>query len=144
MSASTGESVDEIRAHRAPQDPPRIRPTQEADMRMLARTAMLLFIFSAFVIACDGATIDGAGTTAEASACDQAFADAIALDADSDTVSAIDGVIATCQSLEAWVQGAQQHPDLLGGQDPADLAGARCAASSLLAGTPVCTEIQGN
>ena len=113
-------------------------------MRIVARTALLLCILSAFVIACDSATIDGSATTAEGSACDQAFAQAVALDPDSDTVSALDGVIATCQSLEAWVHAAGQHPDAFGGQDPADLASARCAASAQLVGTPVCTEIQSN
>ena len=114
-------------------------------MRIVARTVLLLGILGALVTGCASATIDGsAATDADQSACDQAFAQAIALDPDSDTVSAIDGAIASCQSLEAWVQAADQQPDVLGGQDPASLASERCAASPDLAGTPVCNEIQSN
>jgi hypothetical protein len=113
-------------------------------MRIVARTALLLGILGALLTACGSATIDGNATTAEQAACDQAFAQAIALDADSDTVSTIDGAIAGCPSLEAWVKAAEQHPDALAGQDPAALASERCAASSDVAGTPVCNEIQSN
>jgi hypothetical protein len=113
-------------------------------MRMVARTVLLLGILGAFVTACGSATIDGNATTDSQSTCDQAFAQAIAIDADSDTVSAIDGAIASCQSLEAWVTASEQEPDALGGQDPAALASERCAASSEIAGTPVCNEIQSN
>jgi ABC-type uncharacterized transport system substrate-binding protein len=113
-------------------------------MRIVARTVLLLGILGALVAGCASATIDGNATTADQATCDQAFAQAIALDPDSDTVSAIDGAIASCQSLEEWVQAADQQPDVLGGQDPAALASERCAASPDLAGTPVCNEIQSN
>jgi len=113
-------------------------------MRIAARTVLLLGILGALVAGCASATIDGNATTADQATCDQAFAQAIALDADSDTVSTIDGAIAGCQSLEAWVKAAEGHPDAIGGQDPAALADERCAASPDLAGTPVCNEIQSN
>ena len=113
-------------------------------MRIVARTVLLLGILGALVTACATATIDGTTRTAEDSACDQAFAQAIAIDPDSDTVSDIDGAIASCPSVEAWVSAAEQNPDALGGQDPAALAAERCAASSEIAGTPVCNEIQSN
>jgi hypothetical protein len=113
-------------------------------MRTGARTVLLLGVLLTFVTACGGATIDGNATAAGQSACDDAFAQAIAIDADSDTVDAIDGAIAGCQSLEAWVQAAEQHPDAFGGQDAAALAKERCAASTTLANTAVCTDLQGN
>jgi hypothetical protein len=113
-------------------------------MRIVARTVLLLGILGALVTGCGSASTVGQAADADQSTCNQAFAQAIALDPDSDTVSAIDGAIASCQSLEAWVQAADQQPDVLGGQDPAALASERCAASPGLAGTPVCDEIQSN
>jgi ADP-ribosylglycohydrolase len=105
---------------------------------------LLLVLLGTFVTACASAATDGSTTAAGQSACDQAFAQAIAIDADSDTVSAIDGAIAGCPSLEAWVQAAEQHPDAFGGQDLAALATERCAASSQLANTAVCTDLPSN
>jgi ABC-type uncharacterized transport system substrate-binding protein len=113
-------------------------------MRIVARTVLMLGILGALVTGCGSASSVGQAADADQATCDQAFAQAIALDPDSDTVSTIDGAIASCQSLEAWVQAADQQPDVLGGQDPATLASERCAASHDLAGTPVCNEIQSN
>jgi hypothetical protein len=77
-------------------------------MATAARTVLLLCAFSAFVTACGSPTADGNATAAGQSACDQAFAQAIAIDSGSDTVSAIDGAIAGCRSLQAWVRAAEQ------------------------------------
>jgi ADP-ribosylglycohydrolase len=107
-------------------------------MRAVATTVLLLGVLGSFVTACGSATAD------LQSKCDQAVAQAIAIDPGSDTVSAVDGAIAGCQSLEAWVAAAEQYPDGFGGQDPASLANERCAASAELASAPVCTDLQGN
>jgi hypothetical protein len=104
----------------------------------------LLGFLLSFVAACGSATIDGSGATVGQSACDEAFAQAIAIDAGSDTVSGIDGAIAGCGSLETWVQAAKQHPDAVDGQDPAALARERCVSSPALADTAVCNDLQAN
>jgi hypothetical protein len=114
-------------------------------MRTPLRTVLLLGFLLTFVSACASATTGGGGTAAAGqSACDEAFAQAIAIEADSDTVSSIDGAIAGCGSLEAWVRAAQQHPDAFGGQDPATLAAERCASSPALANTAVCNDLPTN
>ena len=96
---------------------------------------------AAAVAACGNAAIDGNSAAVGQSACDDAFAPAIAIDANSDTVSGIDGAIAACGSLETRVQAAERHPDAFGGQDPAALAGERCASSAALANTAVCNDL---
>jgi hypothetical protein len=105
-------------------------------MRTLAATVLLLGIFASFVTACGTAPAD------PQSACDQAIAQAIAIDPASDTVSAVDGAIAGCPSLEAWETAAQRYPDAFGGLDPAAVASGRCATSAELADTPVCTDLR--
>jgi hypothetical protein len=113
-------------------------------MKTPVRTVLLFGFLLSFVAACGSATIDGSGTTVGQSACDDAMAQAVAIEPDSDTVSGIDGAIAGCGSLEAWVQAAERYPDAFGGQDPADLARERCASSPALANTSVCTDIPTN
>jgi hypothetical protein len=110
-------------------------------MRTIATTVLLLGIVGAFVAGCNDAAADRSAPDGQ-SACDQAFAQAIAIDPGADTISAIDGAIAGCQSLEAWVDAAQRFPDALDGQDPDLIAGERCAASTELAHTAVCTDLQ--
>ena len=104
-------------------------------MRTAAKTVLLLAVLGSVVTACGSPTAD------RASDCDQAVARAIAIDPASDTVMTVDGAIAGCQSLEAWVAAAQRYPDAFGGQDPADLARERCGLSAALANTPVCSEL---
>jgi hypothetical protein len=106
-------------------------------MRTLATTVLLLGLLGSLT-ACGSAAAD------QQSACDQAFAQALAIEPGSDTVSSADGAISGCQSLEAWVSAAEQYPDAFGGVDPADLARQRCAANPVLANTPVCAELQAN
>ncbi len=88
--------------------------------------------------------VRAAAITDPQAACDQAVAEAMAIDPSSDTVAAVDGAIARCGSLEAWVKAAQRHPDAFGGQDPTTLARDRCGVSSGLAGAPVCAGVLGN
>jgi hypothetical protein len=110
-------------------------------MRSIAPTLLLLGVLAllgSLVTACGSAATDQQG------ACDRAFAQAEAIDPASDTVSDIDGTIAGCQSLEAWVAAAQRHPAALAGQDPATVAGQRCATSADLANAPVCIDLQGH
>jgi hypothetical protein len=121
-----------------------IRARRRHVMRAALRTVLFLGVLGSSLTGCGSPAIDGNPPAAGQSACDQAFAQAMAIDADSDTVSGIDGAIAGCQSLEAWVQAAQQHPDAFGGQDPTTLARTRCASSTDLANSAVCTDLQGN
>jgi hypothetical protein len=114
-------------------------PTDRSkDMRTVVTTVLLLGLLGSLVTACGSATAD------RQAACDQAFAQAIAIDPASDTIRSVDGAIAGCQSLEAWVAAANRYPDAFGGQDPAALASARCGASPALADAPVCTDLQSN
>ena len=82
-----------------------------------------------------------AGAADSQSACDQAIAQATAIDPGSDTVQSIDGAVAGCRSVKAWVAAAQRYPDTFGGQDPTDVARGQCAASPDLATTPLCIEL---
>lgn len=107
-------------------------------MRTLATTMLALGLLGSVVTACGSATAD------QQSACDAAFAQALAIEPGSDTVSTADGAIAGCQSLEAWVSAAAKFPDAFGGEDPADLARQRCAANPALANTPVCADVLAN
>jgi hypothetical protein len=109
-------------------------------MKSAAKTVLFLGVLASLVLvtACGSATAD------RQSACDQAFAQAMAIDPGSDTVNAVDGAIAGCQSLEAWVVAAKRFPDAFGGQDPATVASQRCAANAQLANAAVCTDLQGN
>jgi hypothetical protein len=110
-------------------------------MRSITTTLLLLGVFvllGGLVIAC------GSAVTDEQAACDRAFAQAEGIDPASDTVSDIDGTIAGCQSLEAWVAAAQRHPAALAGQDPATVAAGRCATSAGLANAQVCIDLQGH
>jgi hypothetical protein len=76
-------------------------------------------------------------------ACDNAYAEAMAVDPASDTVDVADGAIATCSSLEAWVAAARRFPDTTAGQDPVAFAASRCAAAPGIAGSPVCLGVPG-
>jgi hypothetical protein len=62
----------------------------------------------------------------------------MAIDPASDTVGGLDGTIATCSSLEAWVSAASEYPDTTAGQDPQTYALTRCAATPAIASSPVC------
>ena len=105
-------------------------------MRTIATTVLMLGLLGSFTAGCGSATAD------PQSACNQAFSQAMAIDPGSATVSAVDGAIAGCQSLEAWVTAAERYPDAFGGQDPAAVASERCATSAQLANTPVCTDLR--
>jgi hypothetical protein len=96
----------------------------------------MLGILASFASACGSAAADGQ------SACDQAIAQAVAIDPGSDTVTSADGAIAGCPSLEAWVSAAEKYPDAFGGRDPAAVASERCDASVQLATSPVCTDLR--
>ncbi len=107
-------------------------------MRTGMRIVLVLGMFGGVLAGCASATADSQ------SSCDNAVAQAMAIDPGSDTVSSIDGAIAGCPSLEAWVSAAGRYPDAFGDQDPTTLATARCEASPQLASTPVCTDLQGS
>jgi hypothetical protein len=114
------------------------RPSdRREDMRTVATTLLLLGLLGSLVTGCGSAAAD------PQSACDQAFAQAMAIQPGSDTVSSVDGAIAGCQSLEAWVAAAERYPDAFGAPDPAALARQRCAANPELANAPVCADLQG-
>jgi hypothetical protein len=104
-------------------------------MRGPLATVLLLAMIGGSLTACRSATAD------QQSACDAAFAQALAIEPGSDTISSFDGAISGCESLEAWVSAAEQFPDAFGGEDPTDLARQRCAANPALANTPVCAEL---
>jgi hypothetical protein len=106
--------------------------------RTVAPTLLILVLLAGLVSAC------GTGYTDPQSACDAAVAQAVAIDPNSDTVEPVDGAIAGCRSLEAWVAAAEQYPDAFGGKDPAELARERCAASAQLAAAPVCAGLSGS
>lgn len=110
-------------------------------MRTVATTVLMLAVVGSFVTACGSATADQQSADGQ-SACDQAVAQAIAIDPGSDTVGGVDGAIAGCPSLEAWVAAAQRFPDAIDGQDPTALANERCG-SVQLANTPVCIDLRG-
>jgi hypothetical protein len=105
-------------------------------MRTIATTVLLLGILGSVVTACGSATAD------QQSACDQSFAQAMAIDPGSDTVNAVDGAIAGCQSLETWVAAAERYPDAFGGQDPVAVANERCDTSAELQNTAVCIALR--
>jgi F0F1-type ATP synthase membrane subunit c/vacuolar-type H+-ATPase subunit K len=77
------------------------------------------------------------------SACDQAFAQAMAVDPASDTASSFDGAIASCPSLEAWVAAASRYPDTTAGQDPVAYAVTRCTSTPGIADSLVCVGLPG-
>lgn len=101
----------------------------------VARTVVVAVVLGTFVAAC------GARSTDPQAACDQAMAQAMAIDPHSDTVQAVDGAIAGCSSLESWVAAAKRYPDAFGGQDPVTVARDRCSRSSALAGAAVCASL---
>jgi hypothetical protein len=105
-------------------------------MRTRLATVLLLGLLASLITACGSATADSQ------SACDQAIAQAVAIDPASDTVSSVDGSIAGCPSLEAWVAAAERNPDAFGGQDPAAVASERCATNAELANTAVCIDLR--
>jgi hypothetical protein len=107
-------------------------------MRTRIRIVLVMGMLGSVLAGCASATAGGQ------SACDQAVAQAMAIDPGSDTVSAVDGAIAGCQSLEAWVSAAGRYPDAFGGQDPTTLATTRCDTSAQLANAPVCTDLSGD
>jgi hypothetical protein len=101
-------------------------------------------VASLLVILLSGCTTDVADSATPAdpgAGCDYAFAQAIAIAPDSDTVDPVDGAVASCPSLEAWVKAATRYPDSIAGQDPLAYARSSCAASAQLARTPVCLEL---
>jgi hypothetical protein len=105
-------------------------------MRTLTTTLLLLGLLGSIVTACGSASAD------PQSACDQAFAQAMAIDPGSATVNPVDGSIAGCQSLQAWVTAAERYPDAFGGQDPAAVASERCDTSAQLQNTAVCIALR--
>jgi hypothetical protein len=106
---------------------------------MSGKTSILLTLIilamGVLVAAC------AASATDSQAACDQAIAQAMAIDPGSDTVQSIDGAVAGCRSVEAWDAAAQRYPDAFGGQDPTDVALTRCAAYPDLATAPLCIEL---
>jgi hypothetical protein len=108
--------------------------------RTVATTLMVLAVLASLVAACGSGSAD-VSSAEVGSACDEAFAQAMAIEPGSDTVQSFDGAIAGCSSLESWVSAAQRFPDAFGGQDPATVAQERCAAAPELANTPVCAEL---
>jgi hypothetical protein len=96
------------------------------------RATIVVGLLAILVSACapDVADLDAA--------CDDAYAQAMAIDPASDTVDAVDGAIASCSSLGAWVAAANRYPDTTAGQDPVAYAATRCSASPEIAATPVC------
>lgn len=107
----------------------------------VATTVMVPAAITSLVSAC-GTGSTGVGSAGAGLTCDEAFAQAMAIDPGSDTVQQVDGTFAGCSSLESWVAAAQRFPDAFGGQDPATIAAERCAASPELASTPVCMELR--
>lgn len=105
-------------------------------MRTRLATFVVLGVLASVMTACGSATADSQA------ACDQAIAQAVAIDPASDTVSSVDGAIAGCPSLEAWVAAAERYPDAFGGRDAAAVADERCATNAALANTAVCTDLR--
>jgi hypothetical protein len=105
-------------------------------MRTVTTTLLVLGILGSFVTACGSASAD------PQAACDQAFAQAMAIDPGSATVDAADGAIAGCQSLEGWVAAAERYPDAFGGRDPLAVASERCDTTAELQNTAVCVALR--
>lgn len=55
---------------------------------------------------------------AEASACDEAFAQAAEASDFEDSVSDLYPAVRACDSVEEWVEASEAHPDALDGADP--------------------------
>ena len=106
--------------------------------RVLSEAVLVGGVVAALVAGC------ATGLTDHAASCDAAFAQAMTLGPTSNPVHAIDGAIATCPSLTAWVAAARQFPQTAAGQDPVGYAIRRCAASSELAGARVCEGLPSN
>jgi hypothetical protein len=104
---------------------------------------------TSLLVAVAGATLAislsacASGVADRDAACDDAYAQAMAVDPASDTVTAVDGAIASCSSLEAWVAAARRFPDTSAGQDPVAYAVTRCTASAGLANSLVCVGLPG-
>ncbi|MEA2577108.1 MAG: hypothetical protein QOD78_696 [Chloroflexota bacterium] len=115
-------------------------------MRTIATTLLLVAVLGSVLTACGSATGGGQSAAGQSavgqSPCDQAVAQAMAIDPGSDTVAGVGGAIAGCPSLEAWVAAAERYPDAFDGQDPTTLANELCGSEEL-ANTPFCIDLRG-
>jgi hypothetical protein len=128
---------------RARSDTPARRRPVNLEHRLMPRpTSLLVAIVGAALTILLSACATGVAD--RDAACDTAYAQALAVDPGSDTVSAVDGAIASCSSLAAWVAAASRYPDTTAGQDPASYAATRCATSPGLAASVVCTSLPGS
>ena len=81
-------------------------------MKTVATTVFLLGVFGGVLMGCASVTAD------RGAACDQAVAQAMAIDPGSDTVSAVDGAIAGCASLEASFPPCHSRKSRAGSRPP--------------------------
>lgn len=100
----------------------------------LPATSALIGMVSVIAIACGTVNDD------PQAACNQAVAQAMAIDPGSDIVQAVDGAMADCGSIKRWVIAAKQYLYSFGEQDPAAYALERGGASATLARSGICAE----
>lgn len=82
----------------------------------------------------------GTGTGEEASACEQAMADAAAVDEMQDTVPDLYPAVEACGTVDEWTDAAEAHPDALDGADPETFLGNVCQNSEL-SDAELCAEV---
>jgi len=109
----------------------------------LTRRILAVACLVAILVAAYWAGTSGRGLPGDpgASACDQAYAQAMAIDPAS---VALDQALVTCPSLEAWVAAAQRDPDTQGDMDPVAIARDRCEVSEVLTTAAICAELGGD
>lgn len=107
--------------------------------RTLGGTVAALLI--ALTAACGDASSGPGGTSAAASACEVAFADAAEVDEAQDAQSDLWPAFEECADLAEFTAASQEHPSVLDGVDPEIYATNQCEYEPEVAGTPVCASL---
>ena len=74
-------------------------------LRRASRVTLAVVLCAMLTSAC------GTGRQDPESACDEAIAQAVAIDPASDTVDNQGGAVASCGSVEVWAAAASRYPD---------------------------------
>jgi hypothetical protein len=83
----------------------------------------------------------GESDSSEASACEDAFAEAAQVDEMQDAHSDLWPAFEACGSVEEFAAASDAHPDALDGVDPQTYAENQCASEPEVEGTPVCESV---
>jgi hypothetical protein len=81
---------------------------------------------------------------ADETACQQALADAAAIEATEDAVENLDEAIRVCASLVDFEAAADAFPEALDGASAREFIANRCSANDELADTALCQEVAGD